>query len=390
MITVIMPSMFIPSGVVDRIKEITEHPLVHEFILIDNTDNGYEINVEIPKLTHIKEKKNTFVNPAWNKGVSLAKTDKLMIVNDDVITDFGNLIDLVYNEISEERGIVGLGTGCWNGTNKSFKLNQIDRLSTGFGCLFFIHKKSYLTIPDDLKVWYGDNWLFEKTNKKPYQILNWPVTGVLSATVDRPEFNSIKNDDILVWNKKYKKMKNVFFPMREHHNDKNGLVSMIEHIKEERDTKKMTMIEIGSYIGESTMMFCENFKEVISIDPHIDNYDLDDPVCNHATFNVVYDQFKKNMEPHSNYNHIRMTSDEAIKHLIGVKVDFIYIDGLHTYEQVKKDIKNYLPLISENGFIGGHDYGENWGGVVRAINESLPNGGIPDKTFVDTSWIKKL
>lgn len=390
MITVIMPSMFVPSGVVDRIQEICDHQLVSEFILIDNTNNGYEINEDIPKLKHIKEKKNTFVNPAWNKGVSLAKNEKIMIVNDDIITDFGDLIDLVYNEITQERGIIGLGDGCWDGNNKSFKIAKIDKLSAGFGCLFFIHKDSYLTIPDDLKLWYGDNWLFEKTNKKPYQIVNWPVTGELSATVDRPEFNSLKNDDILIWKKKYKNAKNIFFPMREEPNSKDGLASLIKHIKEHRDTKEMTMIEIGSYIGESTMVFCENFKEVTSIDPHIGNYDLNDPVCNHATFNVVYDQFKKNMSPYSNYNHIRMTSDEAIKHLIGVKVDFIYIDGLHTYEQVKKDIKNYLPLISENGFIGGHDYGDNWVGVVRAINESLPDGGNPDKTFVDTSWIKKI
>lgn len=389
MITVIMPSMFIPSGIIDRIKEITSHPLVQEFILIDNTNDGYEINETIPKLRHIKEKKNTFVNPAWNKGVSLAKTDKLMIVNDDIITDFNGLIDLVYNEISENRGIIGLGTGCWNGTNKNFKLSQIDRLSTGFGCLFFIHKNSYLTIPDDLKLWYGDNWLFEKTNKKPYQITNWPVTGVLSATVDRPEFNSLKNEDISKWNEKYKKMKNVFFPMREEPNAKDGLASLIEFIKEHKNTKEMKMIEIGSYVGESTMMFCDNFMEVVSIDPHIGDYDINDPtVTNHAAFNVVYDEFNKNMKPYNNFRHIRMTSDDAIKHLIGVKVDFVYIDGLHTYEQIKKDIKNYLPLISENGFIGGHDYGSNWGGVVKGVNEAL--SGEPDKTFVDTSWIKKL
>jgi hypothetical protein len=389
MITVIMPSMFIPSGVVDRIKEITSHPLVKEFILIDNTNNGYEINETIPKLTHIKEKKNTFVNPAWNKGVSLAKTDKLMIVNDDIITDFNELIDLVYNEITEDKGIIGLGDGCWNGKNKDFKIVHIDKLSPGFGCLFFIHKKSYLTIPEELKLWYGDNWLLEKINKTPYQIINWPVSGVLSATVDRPEFNELKNEDISIWSNKYKNMKNVFFPMRKELNDKNGLISLIEHIKKHKDTKEMTMIEIGSYVGESTMMFCENFKEVISIDPHVGEYDINDPaVSNHASFKVVYDKFMKNMEPYTNFRHIRMTSDEAIKHLIGVKVDFIYIDGLHTYKQVKKDIENYLPLISEDGFIGGHDYGENWKEVVEAVNESLSSN--PDKTFVDTSWIKKL
>ena len=67
--------------------------------------------------------------------------------------------------------------------------------------------------------------------------------------------------------------------------------------------------------------------------------------------------------------------------------DFIYIDGLHTYEQIKKDISNYLPLLKPNCLIGGHDYHDVWNGVIMGVHESL---GIPDMTFKDTSWIKKI
>jgi hypothetical protein len=67
--------------------------------------------------------------------------------------------------------------------------------------------------------------------------------------------------------------------------------------------------------------------------------------------------------------------------------DFVYIDGLHTYEQVKKDIENYKQLIRPNGFIGGHDYHpQGWPGVVKAVEETV---GV-DKVFPDGSWIKKL
>ena len=57
MITVIMPSMFIPEGIVDMVKKVCEHPLVGEFILMDNTVNGGNIKEEIfsrnfdPKIT---------------------------------------------------------------------------------------------------------------------------------------------------------------------------------------------------------------------------------------------------------------------------------------------------------------------------------------------------
>ena len=387
MITVIMPSMFIPEGIVEMVKKVCEHPLVGEFILMDNTVNGGNIKEEIPKLIYIEEGKNTFINPAWNKGVLMAKYDKLMFLNDDVVTDF-ELIDKVYDLITEDRGMIGLGEGCWDYRGGEFNVRPIQKFRGGFACLFFMHKNSYYHIPEDLKVWYGDNWLFEKSDKQPYEIVNWKMGGKISATINTNTIWPITKEDETVWNKKYKNTDAIFFPMRKGNDQKEGLKSLIQHIQQHSDTKKLRMIEIGSYIGESTMLFCDNFMEVISIDPHMDNYDLDDPACDRATFNVVNDKFNKNMSKYVNFNHIRMTSDDAIKHLIGVKVDFIYIDGLHTYEQVKKDIKNYLPLLTENGFIGGHDYGDNWPGVIKAVNESLSSS--PDNVFVDTSWIKKI
>ena len=101
----------------------------------------------------------------------------------------------------------------------------------------------------------------------------------------------------------------------------------------------------------------------------------------------VYNTFKEVVDRNDNIKHIRMTSDDAVVTLLGVSVDFIYIDGLHTYEQIKKDITNYLPLLKPNCLIGGHDYHTTWGGVIKGINEIL---GEPDTTFLDTSWIKLI
>jgi hypothetical protein len=84
-----------------------------------------------------------------------------------------------------------------------------------------------------------------------------------------------------------------------------------------------------------------------------------------------------------------MIGNAAIK--LGAKhlnvFDFVYIDGMHTYDQVKKDIKNYLPFLREGGFIGGHDYADNKEQVVKAVNEVI---GQPDAVFQDTSWIKQI
>lgn len=47
---------------------------------------------------------------------------------------------------------------------------------------------------------------------------------------------------------------------------------------------------------------------------------------------------------------------EKVKNLFGRKsVDFIFIDGDHTYEGVKADFHQYSPLVRPGGLIGFHD-----------------------------------
>lgn len=167
----------------------------------------------------------------------------------------------------------------------------------------------------------------------------------------------------------------------------NGLNNLIDYVNSFQNTKELNMIEIGSYLGESTIMFAEHFNSVVSIDPFIEDYDLNDATCYHAPLNKVFEQFKKNISNVSNIHHIRETSDDAIDKLPNEKYFLVYIDGLHTYDQVKKDIENYKKLIPKGGFICGHDYSTNWQGVKDAIDEAFVS---PDVVFEDTSWIKRI
>ena len=170
------------------------------------------------------------------------------------------------------------------------------------------------------------------------------------------------------------------------HQQTQGLLDMI---KELGDVSNKTMIEIGSFIGESTVIFARHFKHVIAIDPFLPNYDPADPTSN-FDFNDVFQEFKNRTEEQKQkITTYKMMSDDAVN-LLKDKYDFVYIDGLHTYDGVKQDIINYLPLIKEGGIIGGHDYGTNGPhlqGVTQAVDEVL---GKPDKRFKDGSWIKYL
>lgn len=172
------------------------------------------------------------------------------------------------------------------------------------------------------------------------------------------------------------------------YNGSQGLMELIDYVGEYGDLSQMTMIEIGAYAGDSTVIFAEHFGKVITIDPFVNGYDPKDPTSSIASFELVYKKFQDQTGNYDNIEVLKMTSDEAISH-ITCSVDFVYIDGNHSYEQVKKDIENYKALLSTGSLIGGHDYweGYEWIGVKQAVNEAFKK---PDKTFPDGSWIVEL
>jgi cephalosporin hydroxylase len=109
---------------------------------------------------------------------------------------------------------------------------------------------------------------------------------------------------------------------------REGLQDMIDYINNITPTSKMRMIEIGSYVGDSTIIFANNFKQVISVDPYINDYDVTDVACHHAPFDKVYQQFLKNTLSIPNIKSIRDTSENAFSILKDEQWD---IDGGHQH-----------------------------------------------------------
>ena len=70
-------------------------------------------------------------------------------------------------------------------------------------------------------------------------------------------------------------------------------------------------------------------------------------------FSKVLIENKIGVDPVSGGN-IKKTSDDFFKENVD-KFDIVFIDGLHTYEQVKKDILNSVNFLNENGIILVHD-----------------------------------
>ena len=148
------------------------------------------------------------------------------------------------------------------------------------------------------------------------------------------------------------------------------------------------MIEIGSYMGESTMLFASTglFSTIDVIEPH-DGYEKFNEMHNHDWIDVKK-EFENNIRNFDMITHHKKFSYEISNLFKNNSYDFIYIDADHKYESVIKDVELYLPKLKKGGIIGGHDYCPYiWPDVVRAVNETI---GEPDSVTWDTSWLKVL
>jgi hypothetical protein len=178
--------------------------------------------------------------------------------------------------------------------------------------------------------------------------------------------------------------------------DTDVLLQSLKHIvmrPSDKGLKELTQelpdncigIEIGSFAGEASRIFASSgkFKKLYCVDPWKNGYDRKDVASKVV---AKYEkEFDKVAKQYPCIEKVKLSSDEALT-LFTDKVDFVYIDGCHTYEQVKKDIQNYMPKVKTGGIIAGHDYMEEWAGVKKAVDECL----TPDAVYKDSSWMKRI
>jgi hypothetical protein len=130
------------------------------------------------------------------------------------------------------------------------------------------------------------------------------------------------------------------------------------------------IIEIGSYEGLSLSYIKDTIKN------------------NKNKIYSVEKQLNKRLVKNCNewgVNLIQGTSLDSAKIFPDEFFDLIFIDASHFYKDVKEDILTWLPLLKTNGIIAGHDYDSNWMGVVKAVDELLPERKIKDRIW----YVKK-
>ena len=152
-----------------------------------------------------------------------------------------------------------------------------------------------------------------------------------------------------------------------------GLKDLISYIPEES-----VCVEIGSFIAESSKLIAEKCSKLYCVDPWNNNFvniNMDESIAE-----SFFDNRTKDVK---NIIKIKDFSTNYSKKIKNKSIDFVYIDGMHDYDNVKADILAWLPKIKDNGIICGHDFYEDFPGCIEAVREVL---GEPHIVFDDTSW----
>jgi SAM-dependent methyltransferase len=132
---------------------------------------------------------------------------------------------------------------------------------------------------------------------------------------------------------------------------------------------KPVVLEIGCDIGDTSdyLLNGHPMLELYSIDPYENYVDWNGNALNERE--EIYQRMMKRMERYGDrFTLIRDYSDNVVNEFEDEEFDIIFIDGLHTYDQLTKDCNNYYSKLKPGGIFSGHDYNAITG-VRKAADE---------------------
>jgi len=199
MFSVILPTIWVPdiNKIDSSINKISENNLVSEILLINNAphiySNRYNDNPKVRELQF----KNIYVNPAWNVGVSESKNDFICFVQDDL--EFNpDIFDFMLKNLNrQDIKIVGMSKSCYSlDVDHTYTLEKVDVRNKGWGCIMFFKKSNYINIPNDLKIYFGDDYLIKHMSGYVWKVEGLRVVSKTSTSVvSNPEFEKIIRED---------------------------------------------------------------------------------------------------------------------------------------------------------------------------------------------------
>ena len=139
---------------------------------------------------------------------------------------------------------------------------------------------------------------------------------------------------------------------------------------------KAAMAELGVFEGEfSAQLLAWDPRELYLFDHWIGPMQCGDKDGNHiktlsaAEMTRVYRRLCRRYELDPRVHVVRGDIAEELAKVPNGHFDFIYVDADHSYAATRAHLELAHQKLTPNGFLGGHDYGAPYGGVVRATDE---------------------
>lgn len=219
--TVVIPTLQKNTELLINLLKILENDrVVDEILLIDNSLKGLDYTSK--KLRVITPEHNIFVNPAWNLGVKEARNSIVALLNDD-ITIAPNYCTNIANQMNPKMGAIGACYKTIKETtsieysiedNDNLELLPIDLITYHWGIGIFFYKSSYIEIPDEIKIFRGDDWIFYQNRalgRQNYYIEGQIIYHYGSLTSKSKTLKPIGKRDRHYYRKYTKKWYNFFF-----------------------------------------------------------------------------------------------------------------------------------------------------------------------------------
>ena len=144
--------------------------------------------------------------------------------------------------------------------------------------------------------------------------------------------------------------------------------------------KNAICAEIGVFEGKFSKQILKITKpkmlhliDLWSFDESIHPLNFNEDVkVDEVKMNQFYSKVLKNFGNKNNVKIMRGHSFEILSKFPDEFFDWVYVDGDHMYNGVKKDLELSIKKVKKGGFIAGDDYIDRYGwGVVKAVDECV-------------------
>jgi len=165
-------------------------------------------------------------------------------------------------------------------------------------------------------------------------------------------------------------------------------------VKDKFKDKQLVGVELGVYRGENAYLMLEhmNIKKLYLVDPYLIYKGYNDLKDNTGLIPspelfIAKETAEKLVKPFNDkviwYNAF---SDNVVMNIPN-NLDFVYVDGNHSYKYVLNDIINYYPKLKEKGIIGGHNIDTK--DVINAVIDFCNKNNLQINLSYPDWWIVK-